>query len=1851
MGSPVRLDVSGYSELQVIWSEREHALLKGFTANAEPAQPVLIVAPTSNPPSPLYRSRVTNEYSLKDRLGADWAATPIELNFQDGRDIVVLVDPGGELLTQVPRPSADIGGFLRAATAIGAAVAEMHKAGLIHRDIKPANILFDEKSGQAWLTGFGIALPAPQGAQAPAPPDLIAGSLAYMSPEQTGRIIQPVDMRSDLYSVGVTLYEMLTGTPPFLDSDPHRLIHAHAARRPPHPTEKAPGIPEVVSSVVLKLLAKNVGERYQSATGLLADLRHCLDEWTKRGQIEPFPLGSQDGHAQLHPCRELHGRSRELERLNAVWDRVRIGGNSEVVLVSGPSGVGKSAFVERLRLNATASGGLFAAGKFDQYSRDIPFAPLAQAFASLVRRLIGADEAELSQWTANLTGALAANGQVIVNLVPQLSQVIGDQAPVPDVSGPESKKRLLETVRQFLSVFAQPGRPLVLFLDDLQWLDTATLEVFEYLATQADLKHLLLVGAYRQNEITPDHPLAHCLQALRETKVRMQEFPLGTIEESAVANLVGEVLGESPDRVEPLAEVVFEKTGGNPFFTRQFLTQLLDDELLIYDTTGKAWNWAPERIRTRQISDNVVDLMTDRLLRLQPASLRALQHLACLGNRSDFFTLCRALDTSSAAVETLLNEPVRNGLVVISEDTYAFSHDRIQEAAYALLHAIERSKMHGIIGLRLAKKLSDAELDAQIFDVASQLSRSDVADPSFEKRAQISSINLRAARKARASAAYTSALAYLADARRLLGEDAWATKYRLIFSIALEEAECSFLNGDLEKTAALIDSTLRLAADEVDKAAIYRLKIEFHVVKSQNDEAVQTGLTALRLFGIDFSPHPDIAAVQQEYDSIRELLGSRAIDCLVEQPPMVDPRMLSVMRLLAEIWPPANFTDFNLTAMAICRMVNITLTHGLTSASRQGIALLGWLMGPVFANYEDGYRLVLLALQLASREGSPVDVARTTDTVALTASWSQPLPVAIDWWRKAHRRGVEAGDRYFACYSCAHAALQLFISGRPLSEIESECLGYLEFARSISFPDGMDLVLSTTRAIASLRGRTQKLDDLNGNDFDQNAFEARLSGNRVHVVVSWYWTRKTMLQFLAGNYEAALDSADKVPPGPYIKIVLLQQLDYHYFTALALAASIDSAPRESAAFMRERLLGHHKQIATWAEQTGSATFADKRALIAAEIARLEGRVLDAESLYEESIQLAHRNGFVQHEGVALEVAARFYRGRGLFTIATAYLRAGRDCFLRWGAIAKVHQLEAHFPEIVQNDFGNRDDASGTTNTTVLPIERLDVATIIKISQAISSEIILERLIDRLMRLAIEHAGARRAVLLLVRGGEATSAAEAKVAGQAIAVDISENSQAASALPQSLIRYVIRSRETVLVSDASRENEFSSDPYLSQHGARSIVGIPMMNRGQAIGVLYLENDLVANAFNAGRLAVLNFLASQAAISLENSQLYKEVAEREGQVRRLVDSNVIGVVIWDLDGRLIDANDAFLRMVQYDRADLEAGLRWFDMTPPDWQEVHATAELEELQTTGLMQAREKEFYRKDGSRVPVLIGAASFEHKPTQGVAYILDLTDLKRAEADAKESERRYRQVHAELAHANRLTTMGQMAGSIVHEVTQPIAATRINAATALRKLRRQDPDLDAVESALDKITSDLKRARDVIDRFREMIKKTTPKMDVQDINVPVRQVLELVSTEAAKAGVVLRADLANELPPIRGDRVQLQQVMLNLILNAIEAVSTVYDGPRAVVIRTAPSDSGGVLVVVSDTGPGLDAKSKGRLFETFFTTKSNGMGLGLSICRSIIEAHLGRLWVEENEPHGAVFQFSLPPGTDAGEDA
>ncbi|NLS08266.1 PAS domain S-box protein, partial [Rhizobium sp. P32RR-XVIII] len=692
--------------------------------------------------------------------------------------------------------------------------------------------------------------------------------------------------------------------------------------------------------------------------------------------------------------------------------------------------------------------------------------------------------------------------------------------------------------------------------------------------------------------------------------------------------------------------------------------------------------------------------------------------------------------------------------------------------------------------------------------------------------------------------------------------------------------------------------------------------------------------------------------------------------------------------------------------------------------------------------------------------------------------------------------------------------------------------------------------------------------------------------------------------------------------------------EYHFYGALARAARCDTSLGEERLRHLEALAAHHQQITLWAKNCPE-TFANRAELTGAEIARIEGRALDAMNLYEQAIRSAQANGFGHNEALAHELAARFYQTRGFDEIAHLYLRNARHCYLRWGADGKVQQLDEMYPRLKTDE-----PAPASTSTMAAPVEHLDLATVIKVSQAISGEIVLEKLLETIMQTAIEQAGAERGLLILSRGAEQRIAAETTISGKAVITRLRDEPMAAAVLPESVLHYVLRTGESVILDDAAGQSPFAADPYIRKRQARSVLCLPLLNQAKIIGVLFLENNLAPRVFAPARIAVLKLLASQAAISLENTQLYRELAEREARIRRLVDSNVIGIVIWDLDGRLIDANDAFLRMVQYDREDLNAGLRWFDMTPPEWQEVHARSELEELQSTGTMQAREKEFFRKDGSRVPVLIGAAAFEGRSDQGVAYILDLTDLKRAEAEARESDQRYRQVQMELAHANRVATIGQLTASIAHEVNQPIAATVTNAQAALRWMDKEQPDLAEVRKALDRIARDGRRAGEVIGRIRGQIKKAPPERDMLDINETITEVIGLARSEITKNGIKVETQLADNLPLLHGDRVQLQQVILNLIINATEAMGTIH-GSRELCVRTAKESADCLCVAVADTGPGLNPELLERIFSPFYTTKSSGMGLGLSICRSIVEAHGGRLSVAANNPHGAVFQFTL----------
>jgi PAS domain S-box-containing protein len=853
--------------------------------------------------------------------------------------------------------------------------------------------------------------------------------------------------------------------------------------------------------------------------------------------------------------------------------------------------------------------------------------------------------------------------------------------------------------------------------------------------------------------------------------------------------------------------------------------------------------------------------------------------------------------------------------------------------------------------------------------------------------------------------------------------------------------------------------------------------------------------------------------------------------------------------------------------------------------------------------------------------------------------WRNHVRSSLDLLRRTFEVSNKIGDLLYAAYACNNLNAVLLFAGDPLADVQCEAEHGLAFSQRARYSLVVNVITTQLAFIRMLRGSTPEFGRLD----DEPALERRLCAEPASAIDEyWYWVSKMQARYFAGDCAAAVDAASKAQPLLWLSTSFTEEAEYHFYGALSLAAYCEQVSPDERQQHQASLAAHQERLAVWAKHCPE-NFENRLALVNAEIARLEKSELDAERLYEQAIRSARANDFVHNEALANELAARFYAARGFERIAQTYMHDARHCYLRWGAHGKVRQLEAMYPH-----FQTEAAAPHATSTAGTAVEQLDLGTVIKVSQAVSREIVLEKLIDTLMRTAIEQAGAERGLLILSEGENQRVKAEAKTAGDAVFVELCDWPVVAAMLPQTVLNHALRTRESAIVDDACADSCFGSDPYIVEHRARSVLCLPLISQAELVGILYLENNLASGVFAPARMAVLKLVASQAAITLENARLFRELAQREAKIRRLVDANIVGIIVWDCDGRILDANDAFLRMVGYDRKELVSGrMRWTDLTPAEWLYHGHQQWTPELYMTGTLEPVEKEYFHKEGHRVPVLVGSALFEERRNQGVGFVLDLTESKRAEAEARENERRFHQVQMELAHANRAATMGQLTASIAHEVKQPIAAMQINACAALRWLSARPLNREEARSALEHIIEDAKRADHIIGRVRDLFKKAPPRDDPVDINEAVNEVVELVRYEAAKHDVSVQTMLGEGLPKIRGDRVQLQQVMLNLMVNAIESMSATSGGPRELSITTAGDLSNAVSVVVRDSGPGLPAQEVERIFDPFYTTKPGGLGMGLSICRSIAEAHEGRLEAKPNVPAGAVFQLTLPAQPDS----
>jgi predicted ATPase/signal transduction histidine kinase len=1823
-------------------------------------RPVLVVALTAEQPSPQSLRRLEHEYSLEAELDPAWASRPLALTRHEGQTLLVLEDPGGlpldRILDRCQGQPIELTRFLRIAIGLTAALGQVHRRGLIHKDIKPANILVDVESGRAWLTGLGIASRLPRERQTPETPEVIAGTLAYMAPEQTGRMNRSIDSRSDLYALGVTFYEMLTGTLPFKATNPMGWVHCHIARQAEPPAERAKHIPEVLSALVMKLLAKTAEERYQTAAGLEADLRRCQSEWQVHGRIAAFPLGMHDLPDRLLIPERLYGREREVGVLIAAYDRVVAHGSTELVLVSGYSGIGKSSVVNELHKVLVPPRGLFASGKFDQYKRDIPYGTLAQAFQNLLRPILGQSEANLSRWQYTLQEALGANGALIINLVPELELIIGKQPTVADLTPLETQKRFQMVFRRFVNVFARQEHPLALFLDDLQWLDAATLDLLEHLVTHPEMRYLLVVGAYRDNEVHPFDPLMRTLDEIRRSARRVSEVALAPLALRDVERLIADSLHCEREHAQPLSQLVQEKTAGNPFFVIQFISVLAEEGLIALDRSTKAWTWDLASIRAKGFTDNVVDLMVGKLRRLPTMTVNALKLLACLGNSAEIANLGVIGGETQTTIDSHMWEAARAGLVLRLDASYAFLHDRVQEAAYSLISVDQRVADHLRIGRCLVASMSGEALTQQIFDVVNQFNQGVALISDSGEIEMVAELNQRAGSKAKASTAHAAACRYFAAGTALLGPSGWVTRYDLAFDLALGLAECTYLSSRFDEAEELVAELLHRAASAIDKAAAYRLKINLHFVKSEYRQAVDAALECLRLFGIDMPARPSGDEVHAEYRKIWLNLGDRQIESLIDLPRTSSPEVGAVMRVLTALTSPAFCTDRNLFYLQIFHMVNLSLTRGMTNASPHGYGWLGWILGYEFRRHDDGCRFGKLALDLVDTRGFDIDPAKVQYAMGLIVSWMKPLAISIDFFRAACRSGVETGDLIFATYAASEVLIRLILTGVALDEVWRESETLVGVANRLGFREATDLIVSQQRFIAAMRGRTASVSTFTDAAFDEPAFEAQFTADRMPLMVAWYWILKLGARFISGDHAQAFDAMEKAKQLLWATPGEIQLLDYHFYSALTLASLVATEQPGRRSEWLARIQEHWGQIREWM-QGAPETFASAAALVEAEIARLEDRELDAMRLYERAIQEARAHGPIQNEGLANELAAKFYAARSFEKIEHLYIRDARYCYLRWGAEGKVRQLEEAHPHLREKPIS----ASATIGASV---EHLDAGTVVRASQAVSGEIVLCKVIETLMRIAVEHAGAQRGLLVLVRGTEQRIEAEATIGPDAITVRLLGTPLTPAELPYSILQYVARTQDSVILDDALTPTPFSADDYIRHKRARSVLCLPLVKQAKLIGLLYLENNLAPGVFTPQRIALLELLASQAAISLENAHLYSELTV-ENRIRRQAEEDLrrseaylaeaqrlsqTGSFGWTPSSGAIYWSDETFRIFEYEPATMPtADLIMEQRVHPE--DVGGLRQVvERAARDGQDFAHEYRLRMPDGrvKHIHVVAHAARNEAGDIDFVGAVMDVTAPKETEDRIRFAQAEREQLEQRLRQAEKMEAVGRLAGGIAHDFNNVLAGVFAYGEMLFDETPADSPLKRYAKNVLTAAT----RGRALVEQILAFSRSQLGKRVPVDVTHVAAETLELLRG-SLPADIRLESS-APEVPFIViGDATQLHQVVMNVCSNAVQAMSetgTLRVSLDAADLFAERALSHGTLgpgryvrLTIQDSGCGMDPATLARIFEPFFTTKEigRGTGLGLSLVYAIVTDAGGAIDVRSALGQGSTFTIYL----------
>lgn len=1741
-------------------------------------------------------AQLRHEYEIARSLALPSILQPLDLVPTKNGLALLLEDFGGQSLKDYlrihcPNKGVSIDFFFPVAISLSQTIAQIHSQGITHKDIKPDNILLNPATGQMKLGDFGIASQL-----ASENPDSVLeprmqGTLAYMSPEQTGRMNQPVDYRTDFYSLGVTFYQMLTGKLPFEGSDSMEIVHSHLAKTPLAPREVRSDIPPVLSDLVLKLLSKTAIERYQSAEGLTADLEECYLRWQASGTISSFTLGSRDHSGELHISTRIYGRDAEICVLLDSFERCAAG-NRELVLVAGYSGIGKTSVVNEVHKPIVRHRGRFVSGKFDQFRRDVPYSSLIQAFRELIRQVLTESEEQLELFKARIEEAMGPNGRLLTDVIPEIELIVGPQPPVPTLGPQETLNRFNFVLGRFVRVWLQPEHPLVLFLDDLQWADPASLKFLQTLLADEQIGHLLILGAYRDNEVSSAHPLLLTIDEIRKNGTEPRVITLAPLSLPYVNELLVDTLHCPQEAAEPLAEILVQRTQGNPFFLNQLLKFWYEEKLIFF---GKEqWEWNLEAIGSANLIENVVDLMAGKIQTLSPRTQHILKLAACVGNRFDSRTLATVSECPVSVVAGDLWEALRAGLISplsgpyqtlhleeafpLSGDwsdesvvTYKFLHDRVQQAAYSLVDETERPALHLKIGRLLLENSDEESRREQIFDITNHLNE---ARPLLSSEAEVMRLvrlNLEAGLKAKASAAHNAAVRYFAMGQEIAPEAAWATDYENLFRLALERSESEYLEGHFEEAERQFELALRHSKTSADRTAVERIRIQLYITRGRYRDAVKVGLNALRTLDVSLPNQPTQLHLVQELAKAKWRTRGRSIADLKNAPALTDNHQETILSLLSPLAAAAYLaSDQTLFSVIVMKSVNITLRHGNSKYAAQALAFYGLMVGSGLGDYKSGDEWGRLALELADATDNPgIRCVVYFIYATYICHWRRPAAECEPFLWEAHRLGLEAGDLVYSGYAVVSAILQRATAEAPLPlqlETIDKYLGFLHWTKEAN-------QLALTRLVRqgwqNLRGATTSQSSLDGDGFDEERVLREVWGDQDSGtgLCAFYITR-LRLAYLWGDYPQAIKMAVEAQR---VLMALMGQIwivEANFFYSLALtAAYVDVDVAEKKKYWKQ-LRSNQRRLRKWANNAPT-NHAPRYLLVKAEMTRIQGHASEAAKLYDEAIAAAQRSQHVELEALANECAARFYRDSGRTKLARAYSAEARYSYEKWGATAKA----ATFDEIVEpNPTAELLEKQSTTNSTTRDKDfELDLSTVIKASQAISGEIDLGRLLQQLLRFALENAGATHGALVLRHEGKFQLEAIGTAEDGEVSLPSRPLEECGDILPLSLVHYVARTQDSLVLADASQEGLFTTDSYISKSGSHSVLCAPIIYQAKLEGLIFLENRVASGAFTPERLEVLGVLSAQAAISLQNAQLYRRLEEHSRELEHRVEQ------------------------------------RTDELRSKNEQLKNTLVELQQMQARVIVQ-------EKMASLGALTAGIAHEIKNPLNFVnnfaSLSIDLTD--------------------ELAE--QIEKLGAMDNASKEYIAEILGDLKVNA---------------------QKINEHGKRADSIVRNMLMHSRGQDSKVQPTDLNVLVREAVQLAYHGQRAKDMSFNVSIEEQYDDAVGEvEIQPQEisrVMLNLVNNACYAAysKSLREGADFLpMIRISTSSiPEGVEVRVSDNGDGIPEHVLANIFTPFFTTKPTGEGTGLGLSMSydiVVQQHRGDLRVHSRTGHGAEFVMSLP---------